>query len=56
MQVSIDVAEPVTGFEHSGGAPAQRHLAVVPPLNVLGILSADLDHGFGWWGEASEPG
>jgi hypothetical protein len=50
VRVAIDAAELVIGFEHPGGAPAQRHGAVSPPLDVLGVLPADLDHGFDGYG------
>jgi hypothetical protein len=45
VQVAVDPAERVRGPGHSGSAPAQRHLPVPPPLDVLAVVPADLDHG-----------
>ena len=47
MQVAVDAAELVIGFEHPRGPPGQRHRAVPPALEVLGVLPANLDHGIG---------
>lgn len=44
VQVAVDAAELVTGFEHPSGAPARRHGRVAPAFDVLGVLPADLDH------------
>src|SRR6266516_4048441 len=58
VQAAVDTAELVIGFEHPGGAPAQRHSPVPPSLDVLGVLPANLDHGLdgGWPNGASMPG
>ena len=32
VQVAVDAAELVIGFEHPGGAPAQGHLTVPPAV------------------------
>src|ERR1035437_8063202 len=44
--MAIDRAELVIGFEHPGGAPAQRHRAVAPPLDIHGVLPASIDYQF----------
>ena len=44
VQVAVDAAELMTGFEHPSGAPARRHGRVAPAFDVLGVLPADLDH------------
>ena len=31
VQVAVDAAELLTGLDHAGGAPAQGHVAVLPP-------------------------
>jgi len=56
MQVAIDAAELVIGFEHPGGAPAQCHLPARPALDVSGVLSANLDHRLDGIGRAERPG
>src|SRR5512144_1278260 len=38
--MSVDTAELLAGFEHPGGAPAQRHLSVAPVLDVSGVVPA----------------
>ena len=35
VQVAVDPAELATGFDHPGGAPAQRHGAVLPVLAMV---------------------
>ncbi len=42
MQVAVDAAELSAGFEHSCGAPAQRHLAVTPAFDVLGVFTLQI--------------
>src|SRR5213592_1485453 len=44
VQVPVDAAELVIGFEHPGGAPAERHGPVAPVLDVAGVIPADPDH------------
>ena len=44
VQVPVDPAELLAGFEHAGGTPTQRHLPVPPPFDVLRVLAADGDH------------
>jgi len=45
--VALDAAELGLGGEHPGGAPAQRHLAVLPVLHASGVVADDLDHRLG---------
>ncbi len=44
VQVAVDAAELLAGFDHAGGAPAQRHLPVPPAFDVAGVVTADRDH------------
>ena len=44
VEVAVDASELLGGFVHACGAPTQRHLAVTPPLHVLGVVTADADH------------
>jgi hypothetical protein len=46
VQVAVDAADLVAGFEHPGGTSAQRHLPIPVALDVPGVLPADLDHRF----------
>jgi hypothetical protein len=34
VQVAADPAESLAGLDHSGGAPAQRHLSIPPTLTL----------------------
>src|SRR6266487_3794646 len=56
VQAAVDTAELVIGFEHPGGAPAQRHGPVPPALDVLGVLPANLDHRLDRVGRAERAG
>jgi hypothetical protein len=44
VQVAVDAAELFAGFDHAGGAPAQRHLPVAPAFDVACVFAADRDH------------
>ncbi|MDT5168074.1 MAG: hypothetical protein QOD02_1393 [Mycobacterium sp.] len=44
MEVTVDAAELLAGLDHSGRAPAQRHLPVAPAFDVGGVFTADRDH------------
>src|SRR5665648_613923 len=44
VQVAVDAAELAAGFDHSGGAPAQCHGAVLPVLHVARVVAGDGDH------------
>jgi len=43
--VADDASELLFGFEHAGGGPAQRHVAVLPALDVARAAPDALDHG-----------
>ena len=44
VEVSVDTAELLAGFDHAGGAPAQCHLPIAPAFDVARVVSADRDH------------
>ena len=56
MEVAVDPAELLAGFDHAGGAPAQRHLSVSPAFDVAGVVAADADHRLDRVGRAQCPG
>ena len=56
MEVAVDPAELLAGFDHAGGAPAQRHLPVAPVFDVAGVVAADGDHRLDRVGGAQGPG
>jgi len=39
VHVTVDAAELLTGLDHPGGAPAQRHLPVAPALDVARVIT-----------------
>ncbi len=41
LLVALDAAEALFGAEESGGAPAEAHVAVAPPLHASGDLGRD---------------
>ena len=43
---AVDPSELLAGLDHPGGAPAQRHLPVAPPLDVAGVSATDANHAF----------
>jgi hypothetical protein len=43
MEVAVDPAELFAGLDHSGGAPAQCHLPVLPVFDVVGGVPTDFD-------------
>ena len=45
VHVAVDAAELLAGLDHPRGAPAQRHGAVLPALDVAGMLPADQVNG-----------
>jgi hypothetical protein len=46
--VADDAAELALGFEHPGGGPAQRHVAVLPALDVATGAADALDQRLAW--------
>lgn len=45
VHAPVDPADLLAGLDHPGGAPAQRHRAVTPVLDVARVHAADRDHG-----------
>ena len=56
VQVAVDAAELAAGFDHSGGAPAQCHVAVLPVLHVHRVVAGDGDHRLDAVGAAQRAG
>src|SRR3954463_10614406 len=66
VHVPVDATELLAGLDHPRGAPAQRHGAVAPVLDVARVRAADRDHALhrvrrteragerGWDGEAED--
>jgi hypothetical protein len=48
----VDAAELLAGLDHPCGAPAQRHRAVAPALDIARVITADRDHRFDGVGRA----
>src|SRR5665648_427314 len=42
VQVAVDAAELLAGLDHPGGAPAQRHGAVLPVLHVARVRAMEI--------------
>src|SRR5665648_642341 len=56
VQVAVDAAELLAGFDHPGGAPAQRHGAVLPVLHVYRVVAGDGDRRLDAVGRAQRAG
>src|SRR5450756_3072542 len=56
VQVAVDAAELLAGLDHPGGAPAQRHGAVLPVLHVARVGAGDGDHRLDAVGRAQRAG
>jgi hypothetical protein len=56
VQVPVDAAEWLGCLAHPDGDPAQHHLAVLPALDVGGVVAADLDHRLEGVGAAQRSG
>ena len=56
MEVTVDPAELLAGFDHACGAPAQCHRSVLPVFDVAGVIPTDFDHAFHAVGAAQGAG
>jgi len=41
MEMAVDAAELLAGFDHAGGTPAQGHLSVAPAFDVAGVITTN---------------